>query len=701
MKNTIINTPVLELTMKNNITHNKNKSTLDKELHMYQHQTINRSGSLMNPWLKRIVFYSLILFCVHATMFAQKTEVKQPTWWFGGAVAVNMNMYRGMTQMLNSQLTVPAAFHEGFGTGLYLAPLIEYRPDPVWGGILQVGYDDRSGSFNDVPCPCGENSTLSGSVSYISIEPSLRLAPFSDGFYIFLGPRFGFNWAATTGSENTFVYTQEGLSATKAKFSDVRSTVFTGQIGIGYDIELASANDIHKVEFSPFISFHPDFGADPRSVESWSIATIRLGAALKFGTGTLIPGVETAETPVVVVERDVQFTVREPKSVPVKRRVRETFPLRNYVFFEEGSVEIPNRYVILTKEQASNFKEEELQEVQPTSNTGRSLRQMAVYYNILNTVGDRMRRNPNTTISLSGASEKGPEHGKARAEAIKGYLVDVFNIDGSRITTEGRDKPRIPSEQPGGTKELELLRAGDSRVDIESKSPEMMIEVGGASHSMLKPVQIVAVVEDPLDSHVLFEMIGAKELFASWSLQITDEKGKVQSYGPYTRDQENISGNVILGDRPQGDYKIMMIGQTKSGKTVKKEGTVHLVRRDEPAKEAVRYSILFDFDKSKTIKSYEKFLTDIVTPLIPENGIVVIHGYTDNIGEEEYNNNLSRERVQDTRSIIESAISKSGKRGITFETFGFGEDSQYSPFENNFPEGRFYNRTVIIDIVPD
>jgi outer membrane protein OmpA-like peptidoglycan-associated protein len=193
---------------------------------------------------------------------------------------------------------------------------------------------------------------------------------------------------------------------------------------------------------------------------------------------------------------------------------------------------------------------------------------------------------------------------------------------------------------------------------------------------------------------------GAKEVLASWLLEITDDQGKVQRYGPFTRDQESISGNTILGGRSQGDYKVVMMGQTKLGKSLRKEGSVKLVRREESKTEAVRFSILFDFDKSKTIESYEKFLTEVVTPLIPNNSMVIIHGYTDIVGEDEYNDNLSRERVQDARSIIERALLNSGKSGITFETFGFGENLLYAPFDNNLPEERFYNRTVIIDIVP-
>jgi len=184
-------------------------------------------------------------------------------------------------------------------------------------------------------------------------------------------------------------------------------------------------------------------------------------------------------------------------------------------------------------------------------------------------------------------------------------------------------------------------------------------------------------------------------------LEITDADGKVQRFGPSTQDHENISGNSLLGNRAAGTYNVVLLGQTKSGIFVRRDTTIRLVRRDEPKKYVVRYRILFDFDQSKTVASYEKFLTEVIAPQIPDSGVVVIHGYTDNIGEEEYNANLSRERVQDARRILENAISDKGQRGITFETFGFGEDSKYSSFDNYFPEQQFYNRSVIIDIVPD
>jgi outer membrane protein OmpA-like peptidoglycan-associated protein len=140
------------------------------------------------------------------------------------------------------------------------------------------------------------------------------------------------------------------------------------------------------------------------------------------------------------------------------------------------------------------------------------------------------------------------------------------------------------------------------------------------------------------------------------------------------------------------------VGQTKSGQTIQKESSVSLVKDANPKQEGLRYSILFDFDKAKSIASYEKFLTDVVAPLISDNSTVIIHGHTDIIGDEKYNHSLSHERAKGARQIIEKALAGK-KKDVKIETFGFGEEAGMSPFENKFPEERFYNRTVIIDII--
>lgn len=639
----------------------------------------------------------LLLIFAGTTLQAQTIQRTQPTWWFGVSGAANFNFYRGTTQMLNQTVTTPTAFHKGDGIKPYASVLAEYRPGKVWGGMLNIAYDNRGGKFDEVLAPCDCPANLSTNMSYVAIEPSLRIAPFANAFYIFAGPTISFN------VKKDFTYTQDKQDDKTGEWSDVSKTLFSGQAGMGIDIPVSAAASTTQMTLSPFVSFLTDFGHEPRDVESWSNYTIRAGVALKFGSGkkgaaAIIP--QKVIVP-VIADKNVDFSVRAPKMVPVNRPVKETFALRNSVFFDNGSAAIPARYVQLSNSNAQLFNEDQLQQNQPANLTnGRSARQMAVYHNILNIMGDRLRANPNSNITLTGASGNNPAEGKMMAENIKQYLVNAFGINASRITTVGRDKPVIPSEKPGATNELELLRAGDRRVDITSTSSDLLLQVGGVNSPYLKPVQITTVQEDPLDSHVIFNATGAEEALKSWTVDVTDEQGTVKRYGPYYGEKASIPGKTILGDNTAGNYKIVMLGETKSGKLIQKETSLSLAKSEDPKQEGLRYSILFDFDESKSIASYEKFLAEVVSPLITDNATVIIHGHTDIIGQDVYNQNLSAERAAGAQKIIEAALAKAGTKNVKFETNGYGEDVSTSPFENNLPEERFYNRTVIIDIIP-
>lgn len=416
--------------------------------------------------------------------------------------------------------------------------------------------------------------------------------------------------------------------------------------------------------------------------------------AFKFGRGRVNEAPErvvVAPIPVATATSDVKFFSRAPLTNPVRLTIKETFPLRNYVFFEEGSSAIPSRYETLNKDQAQKINIESLRTSGNKNQSGRSETQMDVYYNILNILGYRMQQNPTAKITLIGASAgNGAALGKEYAESVKSYLVDVFGIQSSRIATEGRNQPVNPSESPGGVNFLPLLRAGDRRVDIVSSSADLM-----------EPFQIIEVQESPLESKVLFSAKSEKnQPLKSWNVKLTDENGLSQTYGPYTGEQESVFGNTILGNRANGRYNVVMSGYTNEGTLVSKESTLNLVRSPElKEEESLRYSILFDFDESKTVATYEKFLKEVVAPRIYNNNKVNLHGHTDIIGTEDYNMKLSEKRALETERILTKAVTAAGKTGVVFETQAFGMDTNTAPFENKLPEERFYNRTVIIDIV--
>jgi outer membrane protein OmpA-like peptidoglycan-associated protein len=667
-------------------------------------QGLRTVRSANNRHLQRFIFGALILAAIQVSAQDQGTLYTKPSWYIGAAAGANFNFYRGTTQELNSDLTVPTAFGHGKGVGIFVAPLIEYhRPDTRLGGMLQIGYDGRNGRFDQKLAPCNCTEDLYTRLHYITVEPSLRFAPFRSNFYLFGGPRLAFK------IEKSFVYKQQPIAAeagtdnTYESFSSINKTLISMQIGAGYDIHLSAEGKKAQAVLSPFVSFQPYFGQNPRSIETWTLTTLRVGAALKFGWGKQIPTPTKPSAAIYPTDPTVQFSVVSPKNIPIERRVRETFPLRNYVFFNRGSTEIPDRYVLLTKSQVKDFKEDQLEVFTPKHLSGRSAREMIVYYNVLNIVGDRMGKNSSATITLVGSSssEKGAKEGTAMAESVKRYLVDIFGIAPGRINIEGRDKPKIPSEQPGATQELDLLREGDRRVSIESDAPTMLMEFQSGPDAPLKPVEFVAVQEAPFDSYLTFNNAGANDAFQSWSLEIKDDQGKVQNFGPYTREKVSIPGKSILGNTPQGNYRVTMVGHTKSGKVVTKETSVHMVLWTQPVnEEGMRFSIIFEFNKSKAIAMYEKYLIDVVVPKIPAGGSIIIHGHTDIIGDEAYNMELSQARAEEVKGILERGLSKTGRTDVQIDVYGFGEDQSLAPFENTYPEERFYNRTVLIDIIP-
>jgi outer membrane protein OmpA-like peptidoglycan-associated protein len=639
---------------------------------------------------QRILTCSLLITLASGTIQAQQMT---PTLWLGVSGGRNFNFYNGTTQQLNSSVTAPVPFKKGSGGGNYGTLQLEYRPESIFGLMLNVGYDGRSAKFDDVMAATNAPASLKTDLSYLTLEPSLRIGSRTSHIFFFAGPRIGMNM------HKDFTYNQHERPTTTAELSEMRKTVFSGQVGLGVEYEVTGRKSNLKVKVAPFISYHPTFGQAPREIENLSLSTLRTGIAIKFGKPPKAP------TPVPVVKKapagkavwDIPFLVRGPKTVLLKRQVSEALPLRNALFFEEGSAAIPSRYVLLTKQQAKAFREEQLLKEQSKAETGRSARQLMVYYNILNILGDRMRANPASAITLTGSAAQGTQQGKALAESVKQYLVTVYGIQASRITTQGRTKPRLPSEQPNATKELTLLRAEDRRVDIESTSAALLMEAGSG---VLKPVQINATQVDPLDGHVIFKVGGEGNPDKPWTLDITDEKGARQHYGPFKRNQESIPGKTILGNRKEGTFKVTMHTESKDGTPVTKEEPLHLVSQNEVIEKGFRFSILFNFDKAETLAPYSKFLTQTVTPLITDGSTVIIHGHTDASGEEEHNHTLSKNRALQVQKTLKSALDAAGRKAVKFEVLAFGEDAGPSPFENNLPEERFYNRTVIIDIIP-
>ncbi|MCU0346974.1 MAG: PorT family protein, partial [Saprospiraceae bacterium] len=264
------------------------------------------------PWLYLIGIFILLIKCLPAQ--AQEPLFAVPSWWFGAASGANVNIHDGTNQRLNKNFATPVAFGKGNGVGLYLAPLLEYhRPYAKWGFMLQAGYDNRQGTFEEVVSSCNCPADLDADLSYISVEPSLRFSPILTklNFYLYAGPRLAFNL------DKSFTYLQGNnpdtpeqtpAPAVKGDFDNIEKMRVSLQIGAGYDIPISSQLTKTQWVVSPFVAYHPSLGQSPRSTESWGLSTLRVGAALKLGHGRKLETFPEAISP----EPNVRFYVSAP-----------------------------------------------------------------------------------------------------------------------------------------------------------------------------------------------------------------------------------------------------------------------------------------------------------------------------------------------------------------------------------------------------
>lgn len=108
--------------------------------------------------------------------------------------------------------------------------------------------------------------------------------------------------------------------------------------------------------------------------------------------------------------------------------------------------------------------------------------------------------------------------------------------------------------------------------------------------------------------------------------------------------------------------------------------------------------ILFDFDKADVRPQAQTTLHDLAALLRAKaKGAVAIHGYTDALGKDAYNQKLSEKRALAIKTWL---ATREGLSAMPFTTSGFGAKDPVAPNKNDDgsdnPEGRQLNRRVTL-----
>ena len=108
--------------------------------------------------------------------------------------------------------------------------------------------------------------------------------------------------------------------------------------------------------------------------------------------------------------------------------------------------------------------------------------------------------------------------------------------------------------------------------------------------------------------------------------------------------------------------------------------------------------ILFDFDKSDIRPEAQSALHELAILLREKaRGAVTIHGFTDGLGTDAYNQQLSERRAASVKSWL---AKREGLAQMPFAVSGFGARNPVAPNRNpdgtDNPEGRQMNRRVTV-----
>ena len=365
----------------------------------------------------------------------------------------------------------------------------------------------------------------------------------------------------------------------------------------------------------------------------------------------------------------------------------DSSPLLNYIFFDSGQSEIPDRYVRLAgRAETDDFA--------PLALKGT----MEKYYNILNIIGKRLRDNPAAAIRIVGCnSNRDEERGRqdlsrSRAESIKAYLHYVWGIESERLTVQARNLPEVASNS--GVAEG---RSENQRAEIYSEDPQILTTVQST---------YVVAASDTANLRIVPEIVASYDI-SRWQLQLIGDgqvleslQGTGELAPVYSISLEEI-GLLKMGGYRNVVAKLEVEDKQGQKFTTEDSSLLTFVKREERVAQKEGYKvmekyalILFDFDRTD-IKARNK---EIVGRIIDRIGSVPsaqvrIVGHTDTIGKEAYNVSLSERRAKAAFQQMQASGLKQ-PLDITHEGAG-----PFNPmYDNELPEGRALNRTVTVTV---
>lgn len=475
-------------------------------------------------------------------------------------------------------------------------------------------------------------------------------------------------------------------------------------VGGSYDLPLSDSYEWFLV---PMVNYTHSFSPIVNDL-SWNVHTFSGGLGIRYAPRELVPPAKPVTPPppppppplpapppppvtpnldaeIKAVAVDENGNESDISLIKVEENYQiRTHPLLNFVFFEHASPNLPTRYASITEAQKKTFSFREFYDIKT----------MDVYHNILNIVGKRMEFYPQSTIRLVGTNSGEDEEkdniglSRTRAQAVKNYLTQEWGIDASRITIDAVNLPDNPSNRrtQDGIEE-------NRRVEMYSNIPQIF-----------EPMIIRDTVRTSNPPYIRFKpTINSAMGIKSWKI-ITSQDGRdLKTFSGTGTPPANINWFAAQEDEQEFipkldeplDYRMEVVDNdgkkwTSKNFTLPVDQITIQKKIFEGIEDKIynKFSMIgFPYNSAEIIDRNEDML-ESVRFAIEDGSEIFIYGYSDRLGDDDYNMKLAQRRAD----AVGKALS-APSQNIT----SYGESRLL--YDNELPEGRFYSRTVIIDVI--
>lgn len=635
------------------------------------------------------IISTLALLATISAAWGQAAPVRAQLYRFGLFGSYNAEFDLANFRELPGMTNCCTGFRSGSGTGASFGVLFEIpiRRDLFLGlrGDYTM-YKDRlstieslTAGMNGAPTQVLIDHTLDYSLCSIGLCAELGF-PLFDRLYLQAGPRLGIVMNGKYDYLETMIspidiggFTPDGKRTRNPVSSSFNTSPrFNAALDatLGYEVPIGEDRCWYLV---PEVGFQYGLSDLVDGVD-WTVNQIHAGAAVKFTVSGVVyrnlePPPRPATPQVQVTAAGVDRSGLESPGIVSLREseqtINEVTPMLNYVFFDYNSAAIPGRY-----------------QGYPETAGGPRDPKLAAYYSLLDEVADRLRKSGHAVTVRGyndGVGEQGNKYlSELRANAVRKALIDRGVLP-AQILVEGHGLPPNPSTLNGPDGVAENRR----------------VEIDGVDWELTKPITRQSFKSHGTDQvAVRFRpQATAPAGVADWRLNVTQNGAVLKTFSgagalPTVIDWQLTDEEIVRVNWTRPLVYVVEMND-RLGRSATSGGELATERRlDHSGYIVDRTSlILFGFDLASVDPINARIVREFILPRIKPSSTVSVTGYTDRIGEAAYNLKLSQQRAESVYAML-------GVPGASVHGVGEG----VLLYDNDLPEGRFYSRTVNVEV---